>query len=694
MVEKIGTSGNDFLGGTTDSDTLNGLDGDDLLIGNAGDDLLYGGKGNDTLSGGSGMDSLYGGEGSDVMEGGSNDDAYWVTDAGDQVVEAANGGASDIVFTSLSVYTLTAYVEDLTYYGGGSARMTGNLMDNDITTGNGADTLYGGDGHDKLYSGAGNDLLYGGKGEDYFFGGSGNDTIYGGEGDDYYILGNFLDGKNDQVNESAGGGIDNITTAGRGYANSTGAAGETHYFTLGAEIENLYTGFDFAFLLTGNALNNVISGAGRADTLDGGAGADTLRGNAGSDTYYLDNAGDQIAGEATGIKDNDLARVSGMGSWTVTLGIERVEIGSGVTEIIGNAENNDIRGTAAAETLLGMDGNDVLFGNGGADSLVGGQGNDTLKGAAGAVGAVMEGGDGDDLYWILSAADLVKEDAGGGYDNAIVYTDWVMAANVESADVWVDTGLMVTGNATGNYIGGAGGNDSLLGSGGNDSLYGGMGDDSLVGGSGADQMTGGTGADTMRGGSGNDSYTVEDATDRVIEQESAGTDSVVSFVDLVLSANVENLQLVGAAVSGTGNKLANVITGSSLDNILDGGSGNDTLKGGAGADQLTGGTGSDRFVFALTDTGLADGTRDVVMDFVRGEDKLDLRQMDAVLATPDDEAFVFIKQAAFTGTAGEMRYEAIAGGVKVLMDVTGDGAADMAFDVMSITALFTTDFLL
>jgi RTX calcium-binding nonapeptide repeat (4 copies) len=52
-------------------------------------------------------------------------------------------------------------------------------------------------------------------------------------------------------------------------------------------------------------------------------------------------------------------------------------------------------------------------------------------------------------------------------------------------------------------------------------------------------------------------------------------------------ANIENLTLVGGALSGQGNGLANIITGNDKDNELIGGGGNDTLIGGAGADTLS-----------------------------------------------------------------------------------------------------------
>ena len=60
-----------------------------------------------------------------------------------------------------------------------------------------------------------------------------------------------------------------------------------------------------------------------------------------------------------------------------------------------------------------------------------------------------------------------------------------------------------------------------------------------------------------------------------------------------LGANVENLDLNGAAITGTGNTLNNVINGNDEDNQLFGGAGNDTLNGDDGNDMLDGGTGND-----------------------------------------------------------------------------------------------------
>ena len=60
---------------------------------------------------------------------------------------------------------------------------------------------------------------------------------------------------------------------------------------------------------------------------------------------------------------------------------------------------------------------------------------------------------------------------------------------------------------------------------------------------------------------------------------------VQSAVSYTLGANVENLILTGtAAINGTGNALANILTGNAGANILDGGAGADTMSGGLGND--------------------------------------------------------------------------------------------------------------
>jgi Ca2+-binding RTX toxin-like protein len=97
----------------------------------------------------------------------------------------------------------------------------------------------------------------------------------------------------------------------------------------------------------------------------------------------------------------------------------------------------------------------------------------------------------------------------------------------------------------------------------------------------------------MLGGAGNDTY-ITDGVDAIIEAAGQGTDTVISSISDMLTANLENLVLTGtASLSGTGNALNNRITGNS---------GNNSLNGGTGADVLLGGAGNDTYVFNVGDT--------------------------------------------------------------------------------------------
>jgi Ca2+-binding RTX toxin-like protein len=180
-----GTSANDTLNGTGSADSIYGFDGHDSLYGEDGDDSLYGGLGHDTL---------VGGLGADYMEGNAGDDAYIVDDIGDVVVELSGEGDFDIVYTTVSTYTLPDEVEDLRWNTSGSFTGTGNALDNIIWGGGSNDVLSGLDGNDELQAGGGNDTLSGGDGDDYLNGSSGADVYTGGAGSDFIRIGFFETG--------------------------------------------------------------------------------------------------------------------------------------------------------------------------------------------------------------------------------------------------------------------------------------------------------------------------------------------------------------------------------------------------------------------------------------------------------------------------------------------------------------------
>jgi serralysin len=123
--------------------------------------------------------------------------------------------------------------------------------------------------------------------------------------------------------------------------------------------------------------------------------------------------------------------------------------------------------------------------------------------------------------------------------------------------------------------------ETVTGTAGNDILPGLGGDDTISGLAGNDTIDGGTGADTMAGGLGNDTYVVDNAGDVVTENAGEGTDTVNTSITYVLTANVENLTMLGSAdLQGYGNVLANTLTGNGGNNLLNGFGGADTMIGG------------------------------------------------------------------------------------------------------------------
>ncbi|HYF43324.1 MAG TPA: putative Ig domain-containing protein, partial [Ramlibacter sp.] len=308
---------------------------------------------------------------------------------------------------------------------------------------------------------------------------------------------------------------------------------------------------------------------------------------------------------------------------------------------VGTANADVMAGTNGQDSLYGLGGDDQLSGGAGNDELFGGDGHDRLDGGTG--NDTMTGGLGDDTYVVNARGDAVVESADGGQDRVEASVDYTLGANVEDLVLTGGTNLDGTGNALGNVLTGNGGRNKLSGLAGNDTLDGGAGRDELV------------------GGLGDDLYVVDDARDNVVERASEGVDTVQSSVrEFTLSANVENLTLAGAAVTGEGNGLDNVITGNVSANglfggegndqlfglggtdLLFGGTGNDVLDGGAGNDGLTGGAGNDIFRFQ------AGFARDVVADFSRGSDKI---QIDSAL---------FASFAALqSGTANNARGNAV-----------------------------------
>ncbi len=336
--------------------TLSGLGGNDTLSGGAGNDTLNGEAGNDTLTGGAGNDTLVAGLGNDTYAFNTNSalGTDTLAEASGEGTDRLNFSSStaavtvDLASTSLQavnsnlILRLTASEVENVTGGNGDDTIAGNGLDNSLSGGAGNDVLSGGDGTDTLDGGTGNDTLNGGAGNDVLSGGDGNDALNGGDGDDALSTDNGID------DLDAGAGNDTLRLAGVHVAGDRAAGGS------GTNLFQFLAG-------TSGPLQAVSAGD---DTLDF-----TLFGS--PITIDLGNSSQQNVG----------------GGLLLTLtGVFR--------NVIGTLFNDVILGNAADNTFSGLAGNDTLAGAAGSDQLNGGDGDDSLDGGADA--DALDGGTGTD----------------------------------------------------------------------------------------------------------------------------------------------------------------------------------------------------------------------------------------------------------------------------------------------------------
>lgn len=550
-----------------------------VTTGAGNDTVEAGGAGTSTIATGDGDDEIWGGTGAETVLGGAGVDRFHVAGAaaGYSILQDGFGGYVLTDTDPLNGNHGTDHLANVEWvdFADGSAALPFYGVGATFTGTAGNDVLTGTAFGDVLLGLSGNDKLLGGDGDDLLNGGAGSDTITGGSGVDTLSY------------EDAAAAV-RINLASLGVAQLTGGSGSDW---LVDALERL-RGSALGDTLVGNALGNRIEGLAGNDTIDGGAGADTLVGGLGNDTYTVDSALDvatENVGEGT---DAVTAKVN----WTLGAEFENLTLFSGTAGFSGTGNElvNVLTGNAGANALYGLGGNDRLDGGLGADTMVGGAGNDT--------------------YTVDNVLDLVTESLGEGTDAVTAKVNWALSANVENLTLFAGTvGLTGEGNDLANVMTGNAGANVLSGFGGNDRLDGGLG------------------ADTLVGGFGNDTYVVENIGDTAVENVGEGTDVVTAQIGWTLGANFENLILLGtAAIDGSGNAAANVLSGNAAANTLTGLAGNDTLMaaggndllvGGAGADFLTGGAGGDTFRFDVLETA---AIKDTITDFLHLTDKLEL----------------------------------------------------------------------
>jgi Ca2+-binding RTX toxin-like protein len=608
-----------------------------------------GGAGNDALTGNTLANVLTGGAGDDILTGGTGSDSYlFDADASlgtDTLVETVTGGTDllDFTGTSAGVTLDLALATTQVINTNLSLNLQNGAVFENITGGDGADTLLGNSLINTLTGGMGNDSLNGAGNNDSLIGGGGDDALAGGTGNDSYVFNANTALGSDTLVELAGEGIDLITfattttktvTLNLGLTTLQTVATGTLNLTLNAAdtFENL-TGGSLADTLTGNILGNV---------LIGGPGNDMLAGAAGDDVYsYTTSAA---------LGTDTLIEVTGEGadtldfSLTTTLAVV-VNLGSAITQVVNanlsvvlNAVDTfeNATGGSLNDTLTGNSLANRLVGNAGLDTLAGGAGNDTLDGGLG--NDSLQGGSDNDAYLLdtdlILGTDTLTELAGGGIDT-------LDFSQTTTKSVAVNLGLITpqlvtAGNLT-LTLNAADTVEHITGGSLNDTLTGNALANRIDGGGGLDALQGLAGDDTLIGGLGNDSYLFNTGTalgTDTLDESAGGLDtldfSASTTLGVTVNLGIATTQVVNANLSLIlqadntfenvfGGSLGDWLTGNALANTLMGNDGPDNVSGGAGNDSLNGGLGDDTYRFAAHS---ALGT-DTLNESAGGTDTLD-----------------------------------------------------------------------
>lgn len=309
----------------------------------------------------------------------------------------------------------------------------------------------------------------------------------------------------------------------------------------------------------------------------------------------------------------------------------------GVADVVRAGAGNDlIVVSTLLSTYFGDNGNDTFVSVGFRNTFNGGSGSDTISYEARS----------DDPTSIGRTGVDIRLNEGRVFTGADRVETLISIENARGSN----NGDIIVGTNGVNKLEGLAGNDVIVGGGGDDILDGGAGNDSLDGGADKDVLKGGTGNDEMFGGTGNDN-----------------------------------------------------LDGSSGNDLLNGGSGHDILRGGAGKDTLTGGSGNDTFVFksvSEASSSPSSSARDVITDFSRNADHIDLSAIDANTSSSGNQAFSFrsAEGSSFTGSKGQLIFDKTGSGTSaktiVMGDLNGDRTADFHIELKGHINLSAGDFIL
>ena len=302
----------------------------------------------------------------------------------------------------------------------------------------------------------------------------------------------------------------------------------------------------------GTVGNDYVFGTSAGEVITGGIAAiaytttldtDTLEGGLGDDWYIINSVADTIIEYAGGGIDTVFTNVN----YTLPGEVENIVATNTATAsttgfiLTGNAKDNILDGSQSKNSTPA----DVN------DTLIGSTGNDTYY---------ISGGD---KITDTSGIDTIISKTAVNLTAMTNFTDTLSMNGIENVTLLNGSAANITGNSLNNILTGNSSDNIITGGAGNDTL---------------DTGSAGT-ADALDGGAGNDIYVLRVAA---TISDSAGIDTVKSFVDYTASPSIENMTAMGRSkVSLTGNTLNNILT----DNVV-GASTADatTLRGGLGND--------------------------------------------------------------------------------------------------------------
>lgn len=248
-----------------------------------------------------------------------------------------------------------------------------------------------------------------------------------------------------------------------------------------------------------------------------------------------------LGGSAT-VASTSLISIYGLGG-DDTLALDEANGALPAAKLFGGGGGDSMTGGSGNDMLFGQAGNDTMFGMGGADQLYGGSGNDTLTGGDLNDQMFGQGGNdrmiwnpGDDSDLMEGGADIDTAVVNGG-NGAEVFTILANGTRVQFDRVTPAPFTLDIGTTENLVLHASGGDDQISATGNlasliNLTLDGGLGNDTVLGGNGNDKLVGGDGQDFVDGNQGNDIALLGAGNDTFNWDPGDGSDMVEGQADI------------------------------------------------------------------------------------------------------------------------------------------------------------------